>query len=139
MGLILDTSILIATERERFDLETMLGNLDPAEPVGVTAISASEFLHGIERAKKSEIKEKRLRFVELMLSRFQIHPFGLEDARIHAAIWARLEESGGMIGAHDLLIAATCLHLDAQLATLNTAEFSRVPGLKLVESAQYVR
>ena len=56
---------------------------------------------------------------------------------------ARAEETGlrlttgRVIGAHDLLIAATCLRLDCPLATLNREEFARVPGLVLTETARY--
>ena len=42
-------------------------------------------------------------------------------------------KKGLIIGAHDLQIAATALSLGYSLATLNRDEFSRVPGLELVE------
>ncbi len=40
-----------------------------------------------------------------------------------------------MIGSHDRLIAATALSLGYTLGTLNCDEFSRVPGLVLVEQS----
>ena len=52
-------------------------------------------------------------------------------ARKHALIWAELESSGQMIGAHDLWIAATALVHDFTLATRNEREFRRVPGLRV--------
>ena len=58
-----------------------------------------------------------------------ILPFGLAEARIHARIWAGLTASGTLIGAHDLLIAATALAHGFDLLTDNVREFSRVPGL----------
>ena len=42
-----------------------------------------------------------------------------------------LEQSGKIIGANDLLIAAHALSLDAVLVTDNEKEFSRVPGLRV--------
>jgi tRNA(fMet)-specific endonuclease VapC len=45
---------------------------------------------------------------------------------------ARLEVQGQGIGAHDILIAATALRHQAVLVTRNVREFSRVPGLQIV-------
>jgi tRNA(fMet)-specific endonuclease VapC len=43
-----------------------------------------------------------------------------------------IEAAGQPIGPHDLLIAATALRHGAALVTRNVAEFSRVPGLEVV-------
>jgi predicted nucleic acid-binding protein len=53
-------------------------------------------------------------------------------ARVHADIWAQLTARGEVIGAHDLWIAATALAHGMGLATGNTREFKRIPGLRLV-------
>lgn len=45
-----------------------------------------------------------------MLTSIEVIDFDLAVARRHAAVWARLEAAGNMIGAHDLQIAATALH-----------------------------
>lgn len=42
-----------------------------------------------------------------------------------------------MIGAHDLLIAATALARGYGVATLNRREFARVPGLHLVSLERF--
>jgi tRNA(fMet)-specific endonuclease VapC len=44
-----------------------------------------------------------------------------------------LAARGELIGAHDLWIAATALAHGMGLATGNTREFKRVPGLRLIE------
>ena len=49
-----------------------------------------------------------------------------------AAAQSRLEAAGQPIGPHDLFIAATALRNGAALVTRNVAEFSRVPGLEVV-------
>jgi hypothetical protein len=49
MGLILDSSILIADERGRFDLTGFLRQFPGSQPV-IAAVTASELLHGVERA-----------------------------------------------------------------------------------------
>jgi tRNA(fMet)-specific endonuclease VapC len=53
-------------------------------------------------------------------------------ARIHAELWAQLEATGRLIGAHDLWIAATALAHGMGLATGNANEFRRVPGLRVL-------
>jgi tRNA(fMet)-specific endonuclease VapC len=55
----------------------------------------------------------------------------LEVARVHAELWATLQSRGEMIGAHDLLIAATARALNYGVVTLNVDEFQRVPGLNV--------
>lgn len=137
MGLILDTSVLIAAEKQRFDLPRLLA-AQGTTPVFLAAITAAELLHGVERAKPPERRQTRARFVESLLAVITVIDFDLPIARRHAALWAALESNGQIIGAHDLQIAATALHHDCALATLNQAEFHRVPGLRLVDHSPYL-
>ena len=88
MGLILDSSLLIAGEKEKFDLIGFLSTRD--EPVVLAAITASELLHGCHRASSVQQKDNRMRYVEWALSVFEIVPFGLEEARHHAWVWSQL-------------------------------------------------
>ena len=136
MGLILDTSVLIAAETQRLDLPRLLAAQGSA-PVFLAAITAAELLHGVERAKPPERRQNRSRFVESLLAAITVIDFDFLIARRHAALWAALESTGQIIGAHDLQIAATALHHDCALATLNRTEFLRVPGLRLVDSSPY--
>jgi tRNA(fMet)-specific endonuclease VapC len=137
MGLILDTSVLIAAEKQRLDLPRLLAAQGTA-PVFLAAITAAELLHGVERAKPPERRQTRARFVESLLAVITVIDFDLPVARQHAALWAALESTGQIIGAHDLQIAATALHHDFALATLNQTEFHRVPGLRLIDPAPYL-
>jgi tRNA(fMet)-specific endonuclease VapC len=133
MGLILDSSVLIASEKGKFDLKGFLATRD--EGVALSAITASELLHGVHRAPDSHRRKKRSDYVEWVLSKAETIPFSLDEARHHARIWAELAHCGKLIGSHDLLIAATALSLGFTLATLNFDEFARVPGLVLVEES----
>jgi len=49
MGLMLETSVLIAAERRRFDLPALLA-AHPGEPLALAAITLSELRHGCLRA-----------------------------------------------------------------------------------------
>lgn len=130
MGVILDTAVLIAAERGTFDMLGYLAALAD-EPVALAAISASELLHGVERARDAAVRQRRGAFVEGVLANVPVIPFGLAEARTHARIWASLAAAGTPIGAHDLQVAATALVAGSAVATLNAAEFGRVPGISL--------
>jgi tRNA(fMet)-specific endonuclease VapC len=136
MGLILDSSLLIANERGKFDMPGFLRKFSNAQPL-IAAITASELLHGVERAGDAVRKMKRQQHVEQILSVLSVQPFDLAQARVHARIWAELEQRGQMIGPHDLLIAATGLGHGHEIATLNTQEFQRIPGLLVVDATPF--
>lgn len=136
MGVILDTSVLIAAERRSFRFEALLDSLDD-EPIAISVITASELLHGCHRALDAGTRARRSAFVEAILDTIPVLPFGLGDARRHAELWAELSRRGTMIGPHDLLIGATALARGYDVVTLNQRDFSRVAGLRLVPVAAY--
>ena len=131
MGFVVDTNVLIAAERGRVDFSGLL-DVYRTDALCLSAISASELLHGLHRAQTPTIAQRRKLFVEFILALFPIIPFDLKVAYSHAAIWAELGSRGQLIGAHDLIIAATALALDYSVITLNGREFGRVPGLHVV-------
>jgi len=132
MGILVDTSVLIAAERGQVDLRQPLW-LRPGAEFRISAITASELLHGIHRATDPAIREFRLQFVNHILDHVQIVPIEIDVARVHAKLWADLRRQGGLIDAHDLWIAATCLHHNLRLLTANRKHFDRIPQLILEE------
>jgi tRNA(fMet)-specific endonuclease VapC len=138
VGLILDSSVIIAAERGKFDLEGLLEEYGD-ETVRIAAVTASELLYGWERAPAGRCRDNRQRFVEGLLKILPSVSFNLDAARVRAHLWARLEEQGAMIGAHDLLIAATCVREGDAIATLSDKEFSRITELILADCGRWVR
>jgi tRNA(fMet)-specific endonuclease VapC len=138
MGLILDSSILIADERGKFDMPGFLRQAPAGQPA-IAAVTASELLHGVERAQEPTRKSKRRQHVEQLLSSVLVLPFDLAEARCHAHVWADLESRGQMIGSHDLQIAATGLAVGYDIATLNPSEFQRVNGLAVLDATPFRR
>jgi tRNA(fMet)-specific endonuclease VapC len=134
VGIVIDSSLFIASERERFNLDGFLA-AHPIDPLFIAAITASELLHGCARATDSIFRARRVRFVEKVLQDYAILPFALTEAREHAKLWADLEGRGLLIGQRDLQIAATANANGHAVATLNRKEFERVPGMILVETA----
>lgn len=136
MGLVLDTSILIAAEKGGLRFEPWLEQAG-AEPVGIAAITASELLHGCHRARSAAVRSRRSAFVEALLELLPILPFGLVEARRHAELWAELTRAGTPVGPHDMLVGATALARGDAIATLNVREFSRIPGVRLASLDRY--
>ncbi len=132
MGVVLDTSIIVAAERSAGDFARFLESLGD-EPVAIAAITASELLHGCLRARDAAVRARRGAFVDGLLDTIPVLPFGLPEARRHADVWAELAKRGAMIGPHDLLVGATALAHGHALVTLNRREFRRVPGLVVRE------
>ena len=132
MGLILDSSLLIADERQGFDLPAWLRGRPP-EPVAVSAITFSELWFGIDVDENAARGRRRRRWLEKTFRRLEIIPLDTHVARLHSRAWAQLSKAGQMIGPHDLIVAATALHRRWAVATFNAREFRQVPGLKVVE------
>ena len=128
MAVLIDTSILIDVERRGERLERAIGEEDRA----ISVVTASELLHGVHRAGDEAIRVRRQVFVEHILASLEPLPITTRVARAHARLWAHLEQTGMLIAAHDLWIAATALAHGISLATGNARYFDRVPGLTLV-------
>jgi tRNA(fMet)-specific endonuclease VapC len=137
MGLILDTSVLIGAEKKRLDLPGLFST-HATETFFLAAITTSELLHGVLRAQPAARKKERSAFVEALLAQIESIDFDQPVARRHAELWADLEKSGRMIGPYDLLIAATALHYNYALVTLNVSEFRQVPKLRLADASPFV-
>lgn len=132
MGLVLDTCVLIRAEREG-KLSHFEEWQSSEEEAYISVVTASELLTGVCRANTEARRLKRSAFVETIINEIPIIDFTLEVARLHAEIYAYLAERGQLIGAHDLIIAATALAHGHALLTGNYQEFNRVPGLNVIE------
>jgi tRNA(fMet)-specific endonuclease VapC len=132
VGLVLDSSLLIADERENFNLAAWLRNRPP-EPVALSAITLSELWFGIEVEEIAARARRRRRWLERTIRRVEIVAFDPRIAKVHARTWSRLAKLGRLIGPHDLIIAATAVHRHWAVATFNAPEFRQVPGLDVIE------
>lgn len=128
MAVLIDTTVLVDAERRGQALDDVVGDQER----GISAITASELLHGVHRAEEVSVRARRSAFVEHVISAMDPLPITTAIARAHAAVWAELEKDGNMIGAHDLWIAATALSHGMEVATANAKDFERVPGLRVV-------
>jgi len=131
-GIILDTSVIIAFEKGRLDLDAWFDSLAPDDAAAaIASITVSELLHGVERDASPRAPARKAWLNELIAS-FSVLDFDEECARVHSELWAGLEKAGRPIGAHDMLIAATALRHDMRVATFNLKDFKRVPHLEVI-------
>jgi tRNA(fMet)-specific endonuclease VapC len=123
---ILDTCILIASEKNRLDLESVIGPDDPA----IAAVTAMELLVGVDTWAPGRRDEQGL-LVEGYLASFLIEDYTLDVARMHASLSNHARKIGQPRGAHDLIIAATAAVTGKTLLTTDqAAAFDELPGVK---------
>lgn len=82
---------------------------------------------------RSRLPVRRRRELEGGLEHIQHVPFDSAAATAAARIRVELERRGSTIGPLDMLIAGTAVSRAAPLVTNNAAEFSRVPGLRVLD------
>lgn len=128
MGVICDTSLLIAAERGLLDVDDFVRGREE-EPFGISVITVSELLHGVHRADTEKRRLKREAYVEKVIETFPIYPFDTATARIYARIWANLVRKGIQVGAHDLIIASTAIALGFSVATFDLRDYGKIEEL----------
>ncbi len=131
MAIILDADVIIRGEKGTFDLKAWLASR-PNDVFEVAAITVAELWHGVERGTAPH-KARRQRYLEAVLAPLPILPYTEQTAHEHARVWAELERTGKMIGAYDLIVAATAVEWGSEVATFNVRHFNVVPGLKVIE------
>jgi len=130
MGVVLDTSVLIEAERQRFEIDKFTDNRED-EIFGLSVITVAELLHGVHRADSTKRRLKRSAYVEKIIELFPVYVFEISIARIYSELWSDLSRKGIQIGAHDLIISSTALSLGFSVATYNMRHFERIEGLKI--------
>lgn len=129
MGTLIDASVLIAVEQGLLATDRVFVTPDHQQrPVAIAAITVSEMLHGLHRLGGVR-RVSAERFAHRWIEELPVIPFGLEVARVHATLGVRLARTGTPIGPHDLMVAATAVHLGYRVATRDRKSFHRVDGL----------
>jgi predicted nucleic acid-binding protein len=132
MGLIFDSSVLIAAERKGEAVAQMLkrvlsvvGNQESA----LSAVALVELVHGIHRAHTPQIRARRETFIRELLADVPVYPFTQQIAFLAGRIDGEQQSQGVKIPFQDLLIGATALHLEYAVVTGNPRHFQMIPGL----------
>jgi hypothetical protein len=134
MGLILDSSIVIAAERRRDTVEQLIAQIIAAtgdQEAALSAIGLTELIHGIYRASMPEIRLRRESFLNELLADITVYPYTKETAVLAGRLDGEQQSLGITIPFSDLLIGATALSLGYSVLTLNPRDFRRIPGLQV--------
>jgi tRNA(fMet)-specific endonuclease VapC len=94
--------------------------------IKIPSIVLFELRYGAEKSQK---RQKNIDHLNDFLSGIEIVPFDAKAAEIAGNIRADLERNGQIIGANDILIAATVLANHGIVVTNNVSEFSRIKDL----------
>jgi predicted nucleic acid-binding protein len=135
MGVILDSSVLIAGERRRENLREILKRVRAAHgevDCALSVVTIVELTHGIYRAKSDADRERRRAFSEELRRDMVVHPVIVEIAELAGRIEGEQAARGVSIAFEDLLIGTTALHLGFGVATLNLRHFQKIPGLSVI-------
>jgi len=135
LGLILDSSILIAGERREETVKQVIQRVRAAHgdiESALSAISIIELTHGIYRARTDADKVRRKAFADELARDMIVHPVSLGIAQLAGRIEGEQSARGISIAVEDLIIGATALYLGFDVATLNVRHFQTIPGLKVV-------
>lgn len=136
MGLILDSSVLVAAERQGHNARQMLASLArkiAETEVGISVVTLIELAHGAARADTPERKAKRQKFIEELLTAIPLHPVTVPLALRTGQIDGENQARGIRVPLPDLLIGVTALELGYSVGTANLRDFQRVPGLSVVQ------
>ena len=135
MGLILDSSVLIAAEREGKNARQVLMAI--RQRIGETEVCISvvtliELAHGAARADTPQRRLKRHEFIEELISAMPVHPVTVGIALRAGQLDGESQMQGLMVPLADLLIGVTALELGYSVGTSNVRHFGHVPGLSVM-------
>jgi predicted nucleic acid-binding protein len=136
MGLILDSSVVIAAERGGDTVEQLIERavkLAGDQDAALSAVGLTELIHGVYRAQTPQMRVRRETFLRELLADLTVYPYTKETAMLAGKIDGEQQGHGVVIPFGDLLIGATALSLGFSVLTANVRHFQRIPGLTVVQ------
>jgi len=130
MGLVIDTSALVALERA----DTVWSDGLPDEAAALPAIVYAELLVGVNMADSRRRGAARRAKIDALLANAPVVDFGIGAAERWSDLYSQLSRRGQLIPANDLVVAATALELDygVLVGPADEAHFRRVPNLRVM-------
>jgi predicted nucleic acid-binding protein len=135
MGLILDSSIVIAAERRGetpAQLVELAIGLAGNQEAALSSVGLTELVHGIYRATTPQMRQRRQSFMDELRIALTVYPYMEETALLAGRINGEQTAKGSIIPFSDLLIGATALSLGYSILTINARHFRMIPGLNVI-------
>jgi Predicted nucleic acid-binding protein, contains PIN domain len=126
MKYLLDANAVIALMNDTSSRTARQARRRSPGDVGISAIVVHELYYG---AFKSQRTARNVALVDAL--QFEVIEFDQEDAKQAGEVRALLAARGTPIGPYDVLIAGQARARGLILVTRNTAEFARVPSLRI--------
>jgi predicted nucleic acid-binding protein len=136
MGLILDSRVLVAAERQGKNARQMLSTISVKTgetEIGLSVVTLIELAHGAARADTPERKAKRRQFIQELQVALPIHLITATLAVRAGELDGENQARGVRLPLADLLIGVTALELGYSVATANVRHFQMIPGLTIVQ------
>lgn len=128
MKYLLDTNIIIYYLNGKYRSIVENFKHTPKSMIYIPGIVMAELEYG---AKNSKNYESSIKKIYAFTDTFEKVSFDEDAAKCYGTLRSTLKKQGQLIGANDMLIAATALAEDFVLVTNNVREFERVEGIKL--------
>jgi predicted nucleic acid-binding protein len=136
LGLVLDSSVLIAAERKGLTTPQAIRNVCESAgevPIVICSLTVAELGHGIYRADTPERGRMRRQFLDEIKAHLPIHPVTEVTAEIVARVGGEQAQKGITLPLSDLIIGACALELGYSIGTSNVRDFNRIPGVQVIE------
>ena len=136
MGLILDSSVVIAAERRGDTVEKLIelvistsGDQDAA----LSSAGLTELVHGIYRAQTPETRLRRQSFVDELLRDLAVYPYTKATASLAGRIGGEQQAQGITVPFGDLPVGVAALELGFSVMTVNLRHFRLIPDLQIIQ------
>jgi predicted nucleic acid-binding protein len=136
LGLVLDSSVLVAAERKKLTTPEVIRKVREAAgdvTIVICSLTVAELAHGIYRADTPERGRMRRQFLDEMKTHVPVHPVTESTAEIIGRIGAEQAAQGVTLPLADLIIGACALELGYAVGTSNIRDFNRIPGLNIIQ------
>ena len=135
MGLILDSSVVIAAERRGDTVAQLFRQIVSVvgdQRVALSAVGLTELVHAIWRAQAPLVRDRRQQYIDDLLIEVEVVPYTKATALLAGKIDGEQSSRGVIIPSVDLLIGATALEQGYSVATMNVRHFRLIPELTII-------
>jgi len=133
LGLVLDSSVLVAAERKNLTTTEVIRSIRGAIadlPIAICSLTIAELGHGIYRASKPGKAQQRRQFLDELKAHVPVHSITATTAEIIARIGGEQAAKGVNLPLSDLIIGACAVELGYAIATHNARDLAEFPAWK---------
>lgn len=114
MGLILDSSIVVAAERRGETVERLIERVVGAtgdQEAALSSVGLTELIHGLYRAQNPAVRLRRQSFLDELLRDLTVYPYTKETAMLAGKLDGEQQSKGGGLSGSPWLSIAVATSL----------------------------